>query len=132
MTTAGTTLRPTLVGWGYVLGVAVLATVGFATESTAVILLAAVVALPASVVGVPVFYLVFGLLALVPGANPSSGTGSSSCTASGDCTYSSTGDPAAWFLLTTDVVGVLALTAAALLNVVALRFLRRAGRRATA
>ena len=118
-----------LVEWSYVLGVAVLATLGFTTGSTPTILLAAFVALPASVLAVPVFYGAYGLLALVPGANPSSSTGSGSCTPTGDCQSSSTGALATWFALTTDVLGILALAGAALLNVLVLRGLV-AGRRA--
>jgi hypothetical protein len=121
MSTLGVTLRPTLVGWIYVLGVATVSTVGFTTGSTPTILLAALLALPSSVVAIPAFYIAYGLLALVPGANPSSSTGSGSCTPNGDCQVSTTGDPAAWFTFATEGIGILALTAAALLNAVVLR-----------
>lgn len=98
----------------YVLTVAALAAVGFVTESTAPILVAGVLSLPTSVPAVIAFYVVYGLLAQVPGANPDSSSGSSS------------GDLATWFAVTTDVVGVLALTAAAVVNVVVVaRLLRR-------
>jgi hypothetical protein len=122
-------LRPTLAEWAYVLTVAVVSTFGFTTESTAAILLAAFLALPSSVPAVIGYYIAYGLLAQIPGANPSSSTGSGSCSADGDCQTSTTGDAALWFTITTDVVGVLALTGAALLNVVVLRSLI-AGRRA--
>jgi hypothetical protein len=116
-------LRPTLKGSTYVLVVAGVATFGFTTESTAAILFAAFLTLPLSVAAVPAYYIAYGLLAQLPGANSSSSTGSSSCTAAGECHSSSTGDVAAWFALTTDIVGVLALATAAVLNVVVFRSL---------
>ena len=128
MTTFGMTPRPTSVGWIYVLGVAVVSTLGFTTGSTPTILLAALLALPSSVVAFPAFYVVYGLLAMIPGANPSSSSGSSSCAPTGECQASTPGD-AAWFTLATETVGILALTAAALLNAVAVRNLRIAARR---
>jgi hypothetical protein len=101
----------------YVAGVAGLATVGAATDSTGMILLAGVLTLPTSVAAVIGYYLVYGLLAQVPGANPDSGSGYGSCTAAGECQGSSSGDLATWFALTTDIVGILALVVSALLNV---------------
>lgn len=97
--------RPTPLGCVYALGVAALATNGFTTESTAAILLAAAATLPMSLVALPAYYVAYGLLAQVPGANPSTSSTSAS------------GDLAPWFAVTSDVLGVLALTAAALLNV---------------
>lgn len=106
--------------------VAVLAAWGFVgSGSTAAILAAAVLALPVGILAVPGFYLAYGLLAQVPGADPSSATGSGGCSPSGDCYATTTGDPAQWFVITTDAIGVLALTAAALLNVVLLRMRTR-------
>lgn len=128
MCTLAMTLRPTLVGWIYVLGVAAVSTLGFTTGSTPTILLAALLALPSSVAAIPAFYIVYGLLALVPGANSSSSTGSGSCAPNGDCQVSTTWDAAAWFTLATEAVGILALTAAALLNAVVLRNLIAARR----
>jgi len=107
----------------YVLIVMVIAAVGFTTGFTPMILLAAFLALPSSVIAVPAYYVTYGLLALVPGANPSRGTGSASCTPSGECRESTTGDLAAWFTIATEVIGILALTAAGLLNVILLRSL---------
>lgn len=121
VSTMGSRLRYTLVASTYVLTVAAVATQGFTTESTGTILLAAFLALPSSAVAVPAYYAAYGLLALVPGANPSSSTGSASCSSAGDCQTSTSGDLADWFALTTDVVGILALTAAAVLNVIVLR-----------
>ena len=114
----------------YVAAVAGLATLGFAADSTAAILLAAALTLPVGVPAVVGYYVAYGLLALVPGANPSASSGSASCTADGLCTSSTTGDAATWFLVTADVLGVVALTAAAVANVLLARFaltrLRRA------
>lgn len=111
----------------YVLGVLVTAGLGFINDSTFTILLAAALSLPASLIALPGYYAAFGLLALVPGANPSSSSGSASCTVDGICQETSTGDPATWFLVATDVAGVMALTCAAIVNVIALRiaFTRR-------
>ena len=108
----------------YVLVVAALGIAGFTAASAPIILLAAFVSLPSSVLAVPGYYLAYALLALVPGANRSSNTGSGSCTPNGDCATSTTGDLATWFAVTTEVIGVLALIAAALANVVILRLLK--------
>jgi hypothetical protein len=79
-------------------------------------------------VALPAFYVV-GLLALIPAANPSGSTGAGSCVPNGECQASTAGDAAVWFTLVTEAVGILALTAAALLNAVALRNLMVAARR---
>jgi hypothetical protein len=121
-------LRPTAGATGYVLAVAAAATVGFVTGSPVPILLAAAATLPASLLSMPLFYLAYGLLALVPGANPSSSSGSGSGTADGVVTSHTTGDPAAWFTVTTHVAGVLLLAAGAVADVVLVRALA-AGRR---
>jgi len=121
--TMGRMLRLTAIEATYALIVMVIATAGFTTESTSMILLAAFLALPSSVIAVPAYYLVYGLLALVPGANPSRGTGSGSCTPTGECRASTTGDLAAWFTIATEVIGILALTAAGLMNVMVVRSL---------
>jgi hypothetical protein len=102
----------------YVLTVA---TLGFTLDSTPLTLLAAVLTLPSSVAAVPGYYLVYGLLAQIPGANPSHSTGSGLCTPNGGCHESTSGNDAAWFTHATDVVGILALIAAAALNVVLLQ-----------
>lgn len=119
-------LRP--VQWAYVLVVLVVAGVGFLTDSTVVILVAALLAVPSSLAAVPAYYLAYGLLAMVPGANPSSSSGSSTCPPAGECTTSTSADLADWFAVTTDMLGILALAAAALLNVLLLQALL-AGRR---
>lgn len=114
-------VRPNWVGSIYVLAVAVVSTVGFTSDSTPEILFAAVLALPLSIVAVPAYYVVSGILALLPGANPASSTGSGSCSPNGECQVSTAGDAAAWFMFTTDAFGILALTTAALLNAVIVR-----------
>jgi hypothetical protein len=121
-------LRPTAGATGYVLAVGAAATTGFVMGSPVPILLAAAASLPASLLSMPLYYLVYGLLALVPGANPSSGSGSASSTADGVVTSHTTGDPAAWLTATTHVAGVLLLAAGAVADVVLVRALA-AGRR---
>ena len=70
-------------------------------------------ALPTGVVTLVGYYLAYGLLALVPGANPTSG------------------ELATWFAVTTTLLGILAPIVAATINVVLLRLVsrRRHGRR---
>ncbi|MEP7368528.1 MAG: hypothetical protein ABI662_02650 [Dermatophilaceae bacterium] len=103
--------------------VALIAAVGFTGGSPWPILLAAILTLPASIVAVPCYYLAYGILALIPGANPSSSTGSAMQYApAGPITSVVTGEPAAWFSVTALVVGILTMTVAAILNVL----LRRA------
>ena len=114
-------LRLPLTAWTYALSVAAVATLGFTTTATPAILLAAVLTLPSSVIAVAVYYLAFGLLAQIPGANPSQSSGTGSCPPHASCQVSTAGDPASWFTHATELVGILALTAAALLNVVLLR-----------
>ena len=110
--------RPTWRSITYLAAVAGLATAGFVSGSPAPIVLAAVLTLPASIVAVPCYYLVYGLLALVTGANPSSSSGSGSgSSAAGGSTTVTADDTATWFAVTTHVLGVLALVAAAALNV---------------
>lgn len=120
-------LRP--LSTAYVLAVAVTTAIGFVVGSPVPILLAAAAALPASVVTMPLFYVVSGLLGLVPGANPSSSSGSGSSTAGGSVTTHETGTAADWYTITTHVVGVLALALAAAVNVLLVRRLlaRRRG-----
>jgi hypothetical protein len=108
----------------YVLVVAVIATVGFTEQSPWPIVLAGLLAFPASIVTVPCYYFAYGVLALIPAAKPSSSTGFATSPADGrTLTSVITGTPAAWFTITTFVLGVLALTVAAFLNVLLLRAL---------
>jgi hypothetical protein len=106
----------------YVLSVAAVAAWGFIAGTTAVILTAVALSLPTGLPALVGYYMVYGLLAQVPGANPSTFTGSFSCSPDGSCEGSTTGDLAPWFADTTVAVGVIALTAAALVNVAVLRF----------
>lgn len=121
MATSARKLRLTLAETLYALTVAVLASIGFTTASTPIIVLSALLSLPSSILAVPAYYVAYGLVALVPGANSSSNTGSGSCTPNGDCVTSSTEALAAWFAFTSEITGVLALIAAALVNVAVLR-----------
>jgi hypothetical protein len=113
---------PTRLETAYLLAVGGLATWGFASGSTATILLTVLLALPAGPAALVGFYLAYGVLALVPGANPDANSGSATCSPGGPCQVSSTGDLATWFALSTDVIAVLLLTAAAVVNVALLRF----------
>lgn len=125
-------VRLTVRSFIYVVAVAVFAAVGFTGQSPWPILFAALLAVPASIVAVPCYYLAYGFLALIPGANPSSSAGSATFTPDGRMlTSASTGMPAAWFTVTTFVLGILALTVAAFANVLLLRALaaRRSARR---
>jgi len=109
----------------YVAVLALVAAVGFIEQSPWPVVVAALLALPASIVTLPCYHVVYGVL-----ANPSSSTGSSSSDAYGNTlTTVTTGTPAAWFTLATHVLGILALTAAALLNVLLLRALAARRRR---
>jgi hypothetical protein len=108
----------------YVVAVALIAAVGFTEQSVWPIVFAALLAVPASIVAVPCYYLAYGFLALIPGANPSSNSGSATFAPDGRMlTTVSTGMPAAWFTITTLVLGILALSVAAFVNVLLLRAL---------
>lgn len=126
--------RPTWRSTTYLAAVGGLATTGFVAGSPVPIVLAALLALPASILAVPCYYLVYGLLALVTGANPSSssGSGSGSSSAGGTGTTVTTDDTATWFAVTTHVLGVLALVVAAAVDVLLVHAVlsRRRGRRA--
>jgi hypothetical protein len=114
----------------YVVAVALLAAVGFTEKSPWPILLAALLAVPASIAAVPCYYLAYGFLALIPGANPSSSSGSATFAPDGRILTSvSSGAPATWFTITTFVLGILALAVAALVNVLLLRALAARRRR---
>jgi len=119
--------RPGLRRWlaeaAYVLCVAAVAAWGFYTDSTATILLAVLLALPMGGPALVGYYMAYGLLSQVAGANPDVARSGSSCISDEPCYASTTGEPAEWFLHTMDVTGVLALAGAAVLNVVLLRML---------
>ncbi|MGY2700633.1 hypothetical protein [Nocardioides sp. HB32] len=119
-----------LVAMAYVGAVAGLAGAGFAGDSTVAILSATALALPSGLAGLVAFYAAYGLLALVPGANPDASSGSGSCNAAGACESSSSGDLASWFQITTDAIGVFMLTAAAITNVLVAHWLLTRSRRA--
>jgi hypothetical protein len=106
----------------YVVAVASIAAVGFTEQSPWPILLAAILAVPASIVAVPCYYLAYGFLALIRAAKPSNVSYSAAFALDGRRLASvSTGMPAAWFTITTFVLGILALTVAAFVNVLLLR-----------
>ena len=117
----------------YVLTIATLATVGFVIDSPAPILVAGLLTLPTSVPAGIGFYIVVGLLALLPGANPDSSSGSA-CSPPTACDGGTVGDAATWFLVAIEVLGVAALVTAALVNLLVLRAVasRRARSRSAA
>ncbi|HEU5045675.1 MAG TPA: hypothetical protein VFT75_16245 [Nocardioidaceae bacterium] len=123
-------LRPSPVALAYVAVVTVLAAAGFVLGKAWLVLTAVVLALPAAVVALPGYYLGYGLLALVPGANPDHSTGSGIATPDGHVvSVVTSGDPATWFTVVSHALGIAALLAAALANVLLVRWL--AARRAT-
>lgn len=123
-------LAPSPVALAYLAVVAVLATVGFVLGEAWLVLTAVVLTLPASVATVPAYYLGYGLLALVPGANPDHSAGSGTVSPDGHVVSGVTsGDLATWFSVVSHALGIAALLVAALANVLLVRWL--AARRAT-
>jgi hypothetical protein len=115
-------VRPTARSAAYIVIICALATWGFVVQSPWPIVLAALLALPASLIALPCYYLAYGLLALFPGASPSSASGFGTAAADGTTSSSSsTGSAAGWFTATTHALGIIALTAAAILNVLLVR-----------
>lgn len=117
--------RMTPAATAYVAAVAVLSLAGFATGQPVLTGVAALVTLPVSIVAVPVFYVLAGLLSLLPGANPSHASGSGYGGPVGAVVVSQTGAPASWYLVSLAVVGVVVLTLGALANVLLLDAVNR-------
>lgn len=91
----------------YLLTTAVLATCGVLEQTPGPLLWAIGLSLPTSVLTTVGYYLAYGFLALVPGANPPSG------------------ELATWFAVTTGLLAVLQVVVAGAGNVVLLRLLIR-------
>ena len=108
--------RTRLAALAYALVVGILAAVGFQTQSSWPVLLAVVLTLPASVVTAPGYYVLYGLLSQIPGANPAHNSGTSD--GAGIVT---SGVPAPWFMPTVHVLGVALLALGAVLNVLVVR-----------
>ena len=106
-----------MVAIGYVIAVGVVAATGFFASWGAAIALAVVFTLPSIVVFLPAYYLAYGVVALIPGANPSTASGSGTVAADGTVTSVVVGDSPAWFTVLTHLMGTCALVAAALVNV---------------
>lgn len=104
----------------YLLVVMLLAVFGFITGTTSVILLAVVLTLPASLAAVPLYYVLFGLLAQVPGASPASSAGGAMCRPHRGCQAVHSSGQAIWFSPTATVIGIVLLVAAAVFNVMVL------------
>ena len=129
----GSPVRPTPRSLAYVAAICALAAMGFISQSPWPILLAALLAAPTSLIAVPCYYVLYGLVALFPEANPSSGAGSGTVATDGTTSSSvSTGSAAGSFTTTTHALGIIALTAAAILNVLLVRTLIARRQRATA
>jgi len=123
-TRLGQVFRPTLTSSVYVVAIGCLAAVGFVQQSPAPILAAAFLVLPSSIVALPLYYVIYGLLSFIPGANPSSSSGSGFDGPSGSTSsLGDAGSTADWFAITTDLLGTLALVVAAVINVVIVRAL---------
>ncbi len=117
-------IRPTWSSATYVAVVAACAALGLVGHTAWPVLLAAAISLPAAIVTLPGYYVVYGLLALIPGATPSSSSGSGSADAGVHLLSSvTTGARATWFTVTAPVLGVLLLTAGAVVNVLLVRTL---------
>ena len=117
-------LRPTPGCSVSVVAISSLAALGFIEGTPGPIIVAAVLALPTSLIAAPGYYVLFGLLALVPGANPSTSSGTGTGAADGTAISSvSSGLPAHWFTVSTVVLGIVVLAAAAILNVLLARTL---------
>ena len=126
-------IRITWSAAAYVATVALSATLGLVGQTAWPTLLATAISLPASIVTLPGYYLAYGLLALIPGANPSSSSGSASVDAGGHLVSPAVGGTqAAWFTTTTLVLGVVLLTAGAVVNVLIVRALAARRRRRVA
>ena len=124
-------LSPSPTALGYLALVSILATVGFVRGTTWLVLAAAVLSLPAALLALPAYYLVYGALALLPGANPDLSAGGGTMAPDGHVvSVVTSGDPARWFTVGSDVLGVTALLMAAVANVLLVRVL--ASRRAKA
>ena len=113
----------------YVAAVMLLAAVGFATGQALLVGIAALVTLPVGIAAVPMIYLMAGVMAFVPGANPSQASGSGYAGPHGHVVVTQTGQPASWYLVSIDVVGVVVLVLAAVANVLLLDLLVRRRRR---
>ena len=109
----------------YVLCVAAVAAWGFYTDSTATILLAVLLALPMGGPALVGYYVAYGLVAGVSGANPDVARSGGAVHAQRWLRVLHHGRAGGWFLHTMDVIGVLALAAAAVLNVILLRSTHR-------
>ncbi len=122
--------RMTWTSAAYVATVALCASLGFVHGSAWPILLAAAISVPASVVTLAGYHVLYGLISLIPGANPSSSSGSGSGDAGGQLLSTlTTAAPATWFTIATPVIGILALTVGALVNVQLMRVMSARRRR---
>ena len=105
-------------GGAYVVVAGGSAAAGFALARPWPILFAAIITLPSSVAALLAYYLSYGLLAQLPGANPSSSSGSATVLPDGSViAATSTGDVATWFTVVMPLIGVGVIAAAAAITV---------------
>jgi hypothetical protein len=102
-------------------GVAALVTAGVLLQSPGPFLLALLLTLPSSLVALPVYYLLYGLVAMIPGANPASSSGKGLSTPDGTTVTVVSGEPALWFTVAMAVLAVLVVAGAAWLNAIGLK-----------
>jgi hypothetical protein len=113
-----------------VITVAALVAAGMLLQSPGLFVVAAVMTIPSSIAAVPTYYVLYGITALIPGANPSSGSGKGVSTPGGGTVSVVTGEPALWFTVSMGVLAVVVMALAAYANALALKAIReRAGHR---
>jgi hypothetical protein len=122
--------RPSFRETAYVVVVLMVAAAGFGSGTPWLILLSIGLALPAGLAALVAYYLAYGLLALVPGANASTSSGSGGVSADGTVVSStSSSDLATWFAVLTPVLAVLLVAVAAWVNVLGYRSFMKTRRR---
>ncbi len=111
----------------YVALVAALVAMGMVLQTPAPFIVAALLTLPSSIAAVPLYYVLYGVTALIPGANPSSSSGEGGSTPGGGSVSVVTGEPALWFTVSMGVLAVIVMAAAAYANALAIKAIRARG-----
>jgi hypothetical protein len=109
---------------GYIAGVAALVAAGVLLQSPGPFLVAVLVTLPSSIVAMPVYYLLYGVVAYLSGGNPSSSSGTGTSAPDGTTVTVVTGEPALWFTVAVGVLAVLVMACAAWANAMGLKVIR--------
>lgn len=108
----------------YVALIAALVAAGMLLQTPGPFIVAAVLTLPASIAAIPLYYVLYGVTALIPGANPSSSSGQGTSTPGGGSVSVVTGLPAPWFTIAMGVLAVIVMAAAAYANALAIKAIR--------